>query len=328
MKRTITHLKVIVVALLLVLTISFPAYSEGIELTTMSIERLEELRSQIDEQLSLLRRGNVQSYTPITDYAEYVRNQAAHEQEKVSIYGTVVQYFPDSDDIALRVAMDDDYNKIFYVYFESMPKSIRVIEGETVTVYGTFMGDWTYDSILSSSVTVPGIAADDIVAGAVNKKVNDKFDGTRESPIPIGETARYHGDRYDDNSVVDFEILSVIRGKKALDQVKKFNRYNSTPKKGKEYILISMKVSVISSEKSKASLSDYYFSFVGNGGVQYDSSYISDLSPSLSDMYVGASQEVYLCGEVDVKDTPYLVYSKNDAAPIWFGPFDVASTKK
>ena len=328
MKRTTVLLKVIVVALVLVLTINSQTYSEGIDLTTMTIEQLEELRSQIDERLSLLRRGGGQAYVPIADYAEYVRNQNAHEQEKVSLYGTVVQFANDGDDAILRVAMDDDYNKMFYIYFESMPKNIRVIEDETVTVYGTFIGDWTYDSILSSSVTVPGIAADDIVAGTVKKKVNNKFDGTRETSIPIGETARYYGDRYDDNSVVDYEITSVIRGKKALDQVKKFSRYNSTPKKGREYILITMKVSVISSDTSKASLSDYHFNFVDKGGVQYESSYISDLSPTLSDMYIGASQDVYLCGEIDAKDTPYLVYSKNDDAPIWFGPFDVASTKK
>lgn len=328
MKRISVLLKATVIALVLVLTISSLAYSEGIDLSNMSIDQLENLRSQIDERLSLLRRAGGQTYVPIDNFAEYVRNQAAHEQEKVSLYGTVVQVYDDGDDTYLRIAMDDDYDKMFYIYFESVPRSIRVIENETVTVYGTFIGDWTYNTVLSSRVTVPGINADDIVPGVVKKKVNEKFDGTRENPIPIGETARYYGGRYDDNSVVDFEITSIIRGKKALEQVKNFNRYNSNPKKGKEYILIKMKVSVISSDNNKASLSDYYIQFVDKGGVQYESSYIVDLTPAMSDMYVGASQEIYLCGEVDPKDTPYLVYSKNDESPIWFGPFSVVSSKK
>lgn len=314
MKRLLS----VVLALLLILSMN--AFAESIDLGGMSIEQLETLRTKIDEALSELRTTNSADFVPIDNYEEYTQNAPAHIGEKVTIYGKVLQVVTSGGDAAYRIALNDDYNRVFYVNFENVPASIRVVEDSFVTVYGKFIGDWTYDSILFSSVTVPGIEATNIVSGVVKPVINPNYAGNREEPIPVGETARFPGARYSNEAVIDFRVSKVVRGKTALDIVKKFSRYNDTPGKGKEYIVITLDISVISAKSGKASLSSYYFNFVNANGIQYDSTFVSGVEPEMTDMYTGASQSVYLVGLVDIKDKPLLVYDVDAEAQIWFGP--------
>lgn len=318
--------KFVALFVVIMMFLSFGSIAEEIDISALNVDQLEDLRTRIDTQLSALRKVNAKDYVQILDYAEYVRNQAAHEDEKVMLYGKVVQSIREGSDSAYRIALDDDYNKMFYVQFDNVPDSVRVLEDEFVSVYGRFVGDWSYDSLFGSSVTIPGIMADDIVPGVVRPVINANFDGTRNEPIPVGETARFPGAKYGNDAVVNFTASAVERGKSALAQVKKFSRYNSNPKKGKEYLVITLDVEVISSPSGKATLSDYYFKFVKSSGIEYESSYVSGVEPALSDMYPGASQTVFLVGLVDVGDEPYLVYSADEEAPIWFGPLLATKT--
>lgn len=311
--------------LVIMLLVSLPVFAENIDLMNMSIEQLEALRSEIDTALASLRIKDGADYVAIDDYEEYTINAPAHIGEKVSVYGKVVQVAASGSDAAYRIALNDDYSCMFYVNFENVPSSLRVVEDSFVTVYGKFIGDWTYDSILFSSVTVPGIEADNIVTGIVKPVINPDFAGTREEPIPVGEVARFPGVRYFNEAVVDFKVSKVVRGKKALEIVKGFNRYNDSPSKGKEYVVLTLDVSVVSAKSGKASLSDYYFKFVNESGIEYESVYVIDVKPALTDMYTGASQSVYLVGVVDVKDNPLLVYDAGSEFQIWFGPL---TTKK
>jgi len=294
--------------------------AEEIDISAFSVEQLEDLRAKIDDQLSALRKANAKDYVRITDYTEYGRNQAAHDGEKVMLYGKVYQTITVGADSAYRIALDEEYTNMFYVLFENIPESVRILEDEFVSVYGRFVGEWSYDSLFGSSVTIPGILADDIVPGVVRPAVNANYNGTRNQPIPTGETARYPGAKYGNDAVVNFTVRSVERGKTALAQVKKFSRYSANPKKGREYIVISLDVEVVSSPSGKAILNDYNFKFVRSNGTEYEPVYISGVEPSLSDMYPGALQSVFLVGLIDVGDEPFLVYSGDKEAPIWFGP--------
>ena len=93
------------------------------------------------------------SYTTV-DYNEW-NHDKIEKAKLVQITGKVIQVLKESGDYNLRVAVDDDYDKIVLVSIESYNVKDVIAEDDNVTVFGLAEGITTYKTTLGSSVTIP-----------------------------------------------------------------------------------------------------------------------------------------------------------------------------
>lgn len=97
------------------------------------------------------------------NYQEYARNANAHLYEKIRINGKVVQVVERSGrENVYRIAVDSDYNCMFYIEYTLPESASRILEDDTVLISGTYYGLFSYSTTLGSKVTVPAAIADKI----------------------------------------------------------------------------------------------------------------------------------------------------------------------
>ena len=65
----------------------------------------------------------------------------------------------DSRVIGMRVAKDDDYDHVIYVMYTMPEGASRILEDDTITVYGELAGLYSYTSTMNKPITLPIIYA-------------------------------------------------------------------------------------------------------------------------------------------------------------------------
>ena len=61
---------------------------------------------------------------------------------------------------SLRVATKGKYDNVIYVTYLSSIVESRVLEDDTVTIYGTSKGLYSYESTGAGTITIPAVSAD------------------------------------------------------------------------------------------------------------------------------------------------------------------------
>lgn len=107
-------------------------------------------------------------YDPL-EYAEHpyrtlFRYSDKYKGEKIKIMGEVVQVIEGlSNSYRLRLATADYGDDVFYVYISSeIAPDYKILEGDTLTVYGIYSGEYTYTSTLDKTITIPSMEAEHI----------------------------------------------------------------------------------------------------------------------------------------------------------------------
>lgn len=77
--------------------------------------------------------------------------------QKIALYGRVVQVMEGDGTTQLRVAVNDDYNTVVLVEYDSSISSMRVLEDDYVDMYGTSAGLFTYSSTMGGEITLPAL---------------------------------------------------------------------------------------------------------------------------------------------------------------------------
>jgi hypothetical protein len=77
----------------------------------------------------------------------------------MKITGEVVQVIEGALLQTYRIAQNGDYDNMYLVIYKRPEGESRVLEDDTVTVYGVCSGDYTYESTLGANITVPAIMA-------------------------------------------------------------------------------------------------------------------------------------------------------------------------
>ncbi len=97
-------------------------------------------------------------------YIDVARNPDSFKGQKVAFTGKVLQVLEGTTETDLRIATDGGYDDVVFVGFDpSILGGIHVLEDDSVTVYGTCIGQYTYTSALGSSISLPGLYADQVV---------------------------------------------------------------------------------------------------------------------------------------------------------------------
>lgn len=92
-------------------------------------------------------------------YEELARNPDSYIGQNVVFRGEVIQVLEDASGVTMRVNVTegsygiwDDTVMAYYSYDEG---ESRILEDDIITMYGTFGGLYTYESVLGASITVP-----------------------------------------------------------------------------------------------------------------------------------------------------------------------------
>lgn len=109
------------------------------------------------------------SYSPSSEFnpADYEVpdfNAWNHDQleygKKVQITGKVLQNMKDGYSYYIRLAMDDDYDKVVLIDIASYDYDDIIAEDDNVTFYGTAEGLTSYESTWGKEVTLPSMSSE------------------------------------------------------------------------------------------------------------------------------------------------------------------------
>jgi myosin heavy subunit len=122
----------------------------------------EEQRKQEEKEAKEAEEKAKKGYDTGITYDQLARNPDEYNGEKVKYKGKVIQVVEGDSEVTLRVAVNRDYDKVILVVYAKSLVSSRVLEDDTITVYGTSQGLYTYQSTMGGMITIPLIFADKI----------------------------------------------------------------------------------------------------------------------------------------------------------------------
>ena len=97
------------------------------------------------------------------NYGEVDYNKGNHDEiavdTKVRVYGKVLQAMEDGKAYTLRVAINDDYDKIILVSIPSEYNNRVIAEDDHITLYGLVKGRQSYETVFKSTKTLPLMVA-------------------------------------------------------------------------------------------------------------------------------------------------------------------------
>lgn len=93
------------------------------------------------------------------DYKTLARNPEQYKGAKVTYTGKVLQVLESGNDIAMRITIEQNMDKVFYVNYRKDSVESRILEDDMVTFYGEFKGIKQYEAIMGNKVSVPEVYA-------------------------------------------------------------------------------------------------------------------------------------------------------------------------
>ena len=97
------------------------------------------------------------------NYGEVDYNKWNHDEivvgTKVRVYGKVLQAMEDGKAYTLRVAVNDDYDKIILVSIPSEYNDRVIAEDDHITLYGLAKGRQSYETVFKATKTLPFMVA-------------------------------------------------------------------------------------------------------------------------------------------------------------------------
>lgn len=92
------------------------------------------------------------------DYNSWNHDEVA-VNTKVRVYGKVLQAMEDGKAYTLRVAVNDDYDKIILVSIPSEYNNRVIAEDDHITLYGLAQGRQSYETVFKATKTLPYMVA-------------------------------------------------------------------------------------------------------------------------------------------------------------------------
>ena len=117
----------------------------------------EEAGARLKEEEEARAAREAQGYETGITYDQLARTPDDYEGEKVKFRGEVVQVIEGDDSVQIRLAVNGDYDRILLGEYEKDIVSSRVLEDDTITIYGTSVGTISYESTMGGQITIPGV---------------------------------------------------------------------------------------------------------------------------------------------------------------------------
>lgn len=124
-------------------------------------KKLEEEKKNEEERIAKEEKAKNKYNTELT-YDEIARNPEQTLLKNCKFTGEVVQVLEGEGNNNLRVAINDDYDKMMLVEYSPSILKSRILEKDSVTIYGTSAGTTSYTSTMGAKITIPAMVADKI----------------------------------------------------------------------------------------------------------------------------------------------------------------------
>lgn len=96
-----------------------------------------------------------QGYETGITYDQLARTPDEYTGERLKFSGKVIQVIEGDDEIQLRFAVNDDYDKVMYLGYSPDIVDQRVLEDDYLTIYGYSIGTISYESTMGGTITIP-----------------------------------------------------------------------------------------------------------------------------------------------------------------------------
>lgn len=99
-----------------------------------------------------------QGYNTGITYEQLARTPDKLMGKAVKFHGKVIQIIEGDTEVQMRLAVNDDYDKILYCAIsKDNLKGTRILENDKITIYGISTGLITYDSTMGGKISIPGV---------------------------------------------------------------------------------------------------------------------------------------------------------------------------
>lgn len=150
---------------------SFQALTTSLALANETLANANSTAAELTSAQSAVEAaeaGLAQAFKPenyaAVAYTDVARNPDSYMGQKLVFTGKVLQVVEGTTEIDIRIATDGAYDDVVFVgYSPDLLGGTRVLEDDSVTVYGTCVGLYTYTSTLGASISLPGMYADQVV---------------------------------------------------------------------------------------------------------------------------------------------------------------------
>lgn len=99
-----------------------------------------------------------QAYNTGITYEQLARTPDKLMGRAVKFHGKVIQIIEGDTEVQMRLAVNDDYDKILYCAIsKDNLKGTRILENDKITLYGVSTGLITYNSTMGGKISIPGV---------------------------------------------------------------------------------------------------------------------------------------------------------------------------
>lgn len=126
-------------------------------------EQLAKEEAEKQKQAEEKAKAEAKQYDTGITYEQLARNPDKYTGSKAKFKGKVIQVIEDgSGEIQIRLAVNNNYDTVLYCTYPDSITSSRVLENDTITVYGMSLGTITYQSTIGGNITIPAMDVEKI----------------------------------------------------------------------------------------------------------------------------------------------------------------------
>lgn len=125
-------------------------------------KKKEEEKRKKEEEEKRKAEEEARGYETGITYEQLARYPEENIGKKVKFNGKVLQVMKGDGETQIRLAVDSNYDQVILAYFDSSITKGNVLEDDIITIYGLSLGDYTYETVLGSELTVPLVSIDKI----------------------------------------------------------------------------------------------------------------------------------------------------------------------
>lgn len=125
-------------------------------------EAVDAAEATLNAQEQAAAEEAARGYETGISYDQLARTPDEYEGKKCKFSGKVLQVMESEDVVAIRLAVNGDYDTVLYGMFESSIISSRILEDDEITVYGVSSGIYTYTSTMGASIAIPSMLIEKI----------------------------------------------------------------------------------------------------------------------------------------------------------------------
>ena len=144
--------------------------SKGINVNGVITDELLEAMEVADQVSEAAKQEAAKAeYSADYSYNTIARDSESYKDIKVKYRGKVLQEGDAGGGLHyIRFAVDSNYDTVLFVTYDADKVSGRILDDDILTIYGTVVGDYSYETVMGATITLPWIHGDIIDTSEVN----------------------------------------------------------------------------------------------------------------------------------------------------------------